>query len=97
VFNPKEKGGKRVKVAGGFMAIDQYGHTEHGLDTPRKALCERLGRSPKSARKMYHDGQDGKAHHIGYVLSGRWFRVYMVELWEGNETRENGGPAKHGA
>lgn len=25
-----------------YMAIDQYGHTYHGLKHPRKDLCERL-------------------------------------------------------
>ena len=40
-----------------YMAIDQYGHTYHGLKHPRKDLCERLCRS--HVEKMYQDKKDG--------------------------------------
>lgn len=60
-----------------YMAIDQYGQTFHGLKHPRKDLLERLGR--KHASKMYVDGQDGKARHIGYVIGQQWLTVYQVK------------------
>ena len=41
-----------------YMAIDQYGHTYHGLKHPRKDLCERLCCS--HVEKMY---QDKKKHY----------------------------------
>ena len=64
-----------------FMAIDQRGHTIHGLKNPRKDLCEILGR--KHVSKMYRDKKDGPAVHIGYVISGLWLTLYKVEPWEG--------------
>jgi len=63
------------------MAIDQYGHTEHGLGThPRKALLERLGK--RNAHRMYVDRKDGSTLHIGWIIAGRWFTVYRVERME---------------
>lgn len=60
------------------MAIDQYGNTLHALGPyPRKALLERLGR--KHADRMYVDDSEGRPHHIGYVIAGRWLTLYKVE------------------
>jgi hypothetical protein len=59
-----------------YMAIDQYGHTYHGLTHPRKDLCERIGRQHVS--KMYIDGKDGKTYHGGYVIGGLWLSVCEV-------------------
>lgn len=59
-----------------FMAIDQQGHAYPYLKHPRKELLEQLGR--KHAEKMYLDGEDGKPIHVGYVIAGRWLRVYSM-------------------
>ena len=59
-----------------YMAIDQYGTTYHGLEHPRKDLCERLGRS--HADRIFTDSKDGKTYHVGYIISGLWLRVYEV-------------------
>ena len=63
-----------------YMAIDQYGHTEHNLMLPRRDLLNRLGR--RHASKMYVDKKDGTTVHIGYIIAGRWFTIYTVERWE---------------
>jgi len=63
-----------------YMAIDQYGNTEHGLEFPRKELLERMG--VKRASKMYQDKKDGSSVHIGYVISGRWFILFKVTPFE---------------
>jgi len=60
-----------------YMAVDQYGQIEHGLEHPRKDLMERCG--VKHAAKMYVDTTSGKTYHVGYVVAGRWFGVYRVE------------------
>jgi len=60
-----------------YMAVDQYGDTEHGLTHPRKDLLGRLYR--KHADKMYKDLKGGGARHSGYVIAGRWFSVYEVK------------------
>jgi hypothetical protein len=66
-----------------LMAIDQYGQTYHGIGPhPRKRLLEILG--AKHADKMYVDGKDGKAIHIGYIIRGLWLTIYKVEPWNGN-------------
>jgi hypothetical protein len=59
-----------------YMAIDQYGHTEHGLTHPRKDLMDRTGY--RSASKMYQDCKDGSSKHTGYVVGYQWFTVYEV-------------------
>lgn len=66
-----------------FMAIDQYGHAYHGLENPRKDLCERLGRM--HAEKMFIDGKDGQPRHVGYVVGGLWLRLYEVRPWYGDD------------
>lgn len=59
-----------------FMAVDQYGDYIHDLGPhPRKTLLERCYR--KHADKMYVDRR-GVTYHIGYVIAGRWFRIYEV-------------------
>lgn len=67
-------------AAPGLMAIDQYGHTYHGLSHPRKDLCARIGSS--HAEKMYIDSTAG-AKHIGYVIGGLWLTIYQVSEWTG--------------
>lgn len=59
-----------------FMAVDQYGNTEHGLTRPRKDLMARAG--VQHADKMYVDGKDGKAYHTGYIVAGCWYTVCEV-------------------
>ena len=59
-----------------YMAIDQYGHTIHELVHPRKDLMAYYG--TQHADKMYVDDKEGKAHHIGYIVKGRWCTVYKV-------------------
>ena len=63
----------------GYMAVDQYGQTEHDLERPRRDLLERCGR--RHAEKMYVDTKDGQTRHAGYVIGGRWFTVYAVAPW----------------
>lgn len=60
-----------------YMAIDQYGHTYHGLKHPRKDLCERLCRS--HVKKMYQDKKDGTTVFCGYVIGGLWLQLYEVQ------------------
>ena len=63
------------------MAIDQYGHTYHGLGAhPRKELLKRLGRS--HAERMYCDKSDGTAVHVGYIIGGLWLTLYTVTPFE---------------
>lgn len=59
-----------------YMAIDQYGHTYHGLKNPRKDLLRQFYR--KHAEKMYQDTKKGPIH-IGYVIAGMWLTVYKVK------------------
>jgi hypothetical protein len=64
-----------------YMAIDQYGRTEHDLGPhPRKELMTRCGR--KHADKMYVDSKTKGTLHTGWVIAGRWFTVYKVERQE---------------
>ena len=65
-----------------MMAIDQYGHTYHGLTHPRKDLCERLGVS--HVEKTYVDSSTGPKH-IGYTIGGLWLTVYQVTEWIGGQ------------
>lgn len=60
-----------------YMAINQYGDTYHGLEHPRKDLCEKLGST--HAEKMYVDTKDGDTYHVGYVIAGEWLRLYEVK------------------
>ena len=64
-----------------YMGIDQYGNYYRGLVHPRRDLLERLGR--QHAEKMYVDGPDGEAVHVGYVIAGCWIRVLEVRPWHG--------------
>lgn len=60
-----------------YMAVDQHGQTYHALGPhPRKSLMVLAGR--KRAAKMYVDGKDGKAYHVGYVIGRLWFTLYRV-------------------
>ena len=62
-----------------FMAIDQYGHTHHGLVHPRRDLLEKLGYT--HADKMYQDTIDGDSIHTGYIIGGLWLAIYQVKPW----------------
>lgn len=69
-----------------YMAIDQYGSTEHSLGPyPRKELLDRYGR--KRASKIYIDKTDGSSIHIGWIIAGRWFTVYEVKRMERRKGR----------
>ena len=64
----------------GYMAVDQYGQTYHGLEHPRKDLLERLGR--RHADKIYCDTTSGKTRHVGYIIAGLWLEVFAVSTWK---------------
>lgn len=65
-----------------YMAIDQYGQTYHiGKNPPRKWLMNHV--DCQHAEKMYADTNNDRFKHIGYVIAGRWFRLYCVTPWEG--------------
>ena len=60
------------------MALDQFGTTEHDLGPhPRKELLARYGR--KHTDRIYVDGQDGSVVPVGYIVAGRWFRVFKIQ------------------
>ena len=64
-------------MANVYMAIDQYGETYHDLERPRRDLLQRLNR--RHADKMYVDLiSTSEARHCGYVIAGRWLRVFEV-------------------
>ena len=63
----------------GIMGIDQYGHTYHGLENPRKDLMARIGST--HAEKMYRENGDGTGRHVGYVIGGLWVELYRVAPW----------------
>jgi hypothetical protein len=64
-----------------YMAIDQYGNTEHNLGGhPRKELMDRCDR--KHANRMYIDSKTRGTLHIGWIVAGRWFTVYEVNRME---------------
>ena len=67
----------------GYMAVDQYGQSFHGLQNPRADLLKRLGR--KHASKMYRDTKDGRTRHVGYIIAGLWLEVYRVSTWKAAE------------
>lgn len=59
-----------------YMAIDQYGQTQHGLTYPRRDLLQRHGR--QHASKVYRDLAGGGSVHVGYIVAGHWYSVYKV-------------------
>jgi hypothetical protein len=59
-----------------FMAIDQFGNTEHGLTYPRKELSEKY---PGRINKMYSDSKSGQTFHVGYVIGQHWFKLFKVQ------------------
>lgn len=63
-----------------FMAVDQYGTTEHGLVHPRKELTAKY---PGRVSKQYTDTTDGRMFHTGYVVGPRWFTLYEVIPFRG--------------
>jgi hypothetical protein len=65
-----------------YLAIDQYGHdllleSKH----PRKELLEY--HSTSHAAKIYIDTKEGTSRHIGYVVSGYWYTLYKLTLFNG--------------
>jgi hypothetical protein len=58
-----------------YVAVNQYGNTKF-VDHPRKDLTESAG--VKHADKMYRDGKNGEAVHVGYVVSGYWWEVMKI-------------------
>ena len=59
-----------------FIAVDQYGQTKFIAEHPRKELCDYFG--VKHADKMYRDGKNGEAVHVGYIVAGHWFEVMRL-------------------
>lgn len=59
-----------------YMAVDQYGRTEHGLIHPRRDLMQRVG--VQHAEKIYVDNKVKGRLHVGYVIGQRWFTLYHV-------------------
>jgi hypothetical protein len=60
-----------------WLAIDQYGNrVVYESETPRKTLLERVGK--KSARNSYRDNADGSARHVGWIVGGSWYDVYLL-------------------
>ena len=59
------------------IAVDQHGNV-HKLYTkfPRKELMANFCVS--SAQKIYSDNKQGKSHHVGWIMSGTWLKVYKV-------------------
>jgi hypothetical protein len=72
---------ERIDVVKTYMAIDQYGQTEHNLGLhPRKELLRRCNST--RAFKQYQDLKDGSSVHTGWIIAGRWFTLYHVERME---------------
>ena len=68
----------------GYMAVGNRGTTVHLTDAdkhPRGQLLAKLFAG--HADKMYVDGKDGEAKHVGYIVRGEWFTVYEVHEWAG--------------
>lgn len=63
-----------------YIGIDQYGDHYPIEAHPRKELSEQIG--SKHVDKMYVDKKSGEACHIGYVIGGRWVRLYKIEPFE---------------
>ena len=60
-----------------YMAIDQYGHTYHGLKHPGKIFVK--GFVIPMWKKMYQDKKDGTTVFCGYVIGGLWLQLYEVQ------------------
>lgn len=59
-----------------MLAIDQYGQKLYIKGKhPRKELLDKLG--AKHAQKIYRDKENGASVHIGYLISGRWWSLYL--------------------
>ena len=59
-----------------MLARNEYGNviTLPGIH-PRKELCEKLGR--KHADKVYMTNKNNTNFHIGYVIAGQWWELYV--------------------
>lgn len=79
-----------------ILARDQYGRDillegKH----PRKELLSKLG--AKKASRIYEDrakmGVDDKGNlitetiHVGYIIRGRWFKLYHLTEWTGVKSK----------
>lgn len=62
-----------------MLYVSQYG--DRYYVTSVKELCEELGYSAKSARRMFRDNKDGSTAHVGYVIGKLWLDAYL--LYEG--------------
>ena len=59
-----------------MIAIDQYGNRLHIPGKhPRKELLAKLG--AKHAEKIYVDKTDGRTVHVGYVIGGSWWSLFI--------------------
>ena len=54
------------------LYVDQYGQNVYArtVDELREKASGRVS-------KMYRDGKNGKAVHVGYVVGQRWFMAYV--------------------
>lgn len=70
----------------GYMARDQYGDTIHLTEPkhPRRQLLAKLGRQ-HAARMFYDSKSTGQPVHCGYIVGGRWFKLYEVHAWKGGQ------------
>jgi len=67
-----------------YLGIDQYGGQYKNLEYPRRDLKKILG---GRIYKMYVDGLDNKIYHIGYVVRGRYIRLFEYVQIEEHVTR----------
>ena len=63
-----------------YMAIDQHGATQHGLEYPRRDLLRRHQR--QHAERIYVDKPGGRSVCIGWIVAGHWYTVYKVAPME---------------
>jgi hypothetical protein len=61
-----------------YLAVGHRG-SQYWLrsETPRKELMALA--DVKSAEKVYRDGPNGEAQHIGYIVDREWFTLYAIE------------------
>ncbi len=58
-----------------MLYVSQYGNIWYASTVGE--LCEKLGYSVKSARRMYRDKKNGSSVHVGYVIGGFWLTAYV--------------------
>ncbi len=59
-----------------YIAIDQYGNKVFISEHPRKELTD--FHRVQHAEKIYRDGENGKAIHVGYIVAGHWYEVLKL-------------------